>query len=220
VLARQKLGVDDSAFVYLFIGMIRPYKGVDVLLRAFAEMKDREDATLLVVGQPLNSTIRRVIESAASKDPRIKFFAGYAENNDVQTYMNAADVVVFPYRDSSLTSGAVIMAMGFKKPCIAPKLGAIEDVLDTDGAYFLEAATEGEVRVALETAYLERAKLPTMGAHNYDKCMQWSWDAVAKETVKVYRGCLGIGRCAASTADMVGISSDAASQGMRLQKKT
>jgi glycosyltransferase involved in cell wall biosynthesis len=187
--ARQKLGIDESRFVYLFLGLIRSYKGVDVLLRAFAEMKERADATLLVVGQMVDLDIWREIEVAAKEDSRIKSFPGYVENNDIQVYMNAADVVVFPYRESALTSGAVIMAMGFKKPCIATKLGAIEDVLDTDGAYLLEAATDGAVRVALETAYLERARLPMMGAHNYAKCMQWSWDVVAEETLKIYQRC-------------------------------
>jgi beta-1,4-mannosyltransferase len=195
--ARRKLGIDESAFVYLFLGLIRRYKGVDVLLKAFAEMKKQADATLLVAGHPVDSSIRREIEAAASEDPRIKFFPGYAEDNDIQTYMNAADVVVFPYRESTLTSGAVIMAMGFKKPCIAPKLGAIEDVLDTDGAYLLEAATDDAVRVALETAYLERARLPVMGAHNHAKCMQWSWDVVAEETMKVYQQCQGGTKCGA-----------------------
>ena len=128
--------------------------------------------------------------------------------------MNAADIVVFPYRDSALTSGAVIMAMGFKKPCIAPKLGAIEDVLDTDGAYFLEAVTDDAVKVTLETAYLERAKLPVMGAHNHAKCMEWSWDAIAEKTVKVYQQCLGGARSASHMVDVALESSNVPPQGV------
>jgi glycosyltransferase involved in cell wall biosynthesis len=187
--ARQKLGINGGRMVYLFLGLIRPYKGVEVLLEVFAGMKDRTDAMLLVAGQPVNSAIRKTIEAAASRDPRIKFFPGYVRDDEVQAYMNAADVVVFPYRNS-LTSGSVIMAMGFKKPCIAPKLGAIKDVLDADGAYLFDATSENAVRYALESAYTDRERLPVMGAHNQVKCRQWSWDMIARETAKVYRQCL------------------------------
>jgi beta-1,4-mannosyltransferase len=209
--ARQNLGIKDSAFVFLFLGMIRPYKGIDVLIKAFAGVKE-PDATLLVAGQPVDSDIRKAIELAAREDSRIKFLPGYSENRDIQTYMNAADIVVFPYRDSTLTSGAVIMAMGFRKPCIAPKLGAIEDVLDTDGALLIEEARVDTVRMALQTAYRERANLASMGAHNHAKCVQWSWDVIAKETAQVYRQCLGSSRTGATTVAPTLNSSNATRQ--------
>ncbi len=188
VVARQKLGIDPNQMVYLFLGLMRPYKGIEVLLDVFSKMA-LSDAMLLLAGEPVNSAIRQTIENAVSRDSRIKFIPGYVEDGDIQLYMNAADAVVFPYRNS-LTSGAVIMAMGFKKACIAPRLGAIKDALDADGAFLFEATSEDALKAALEKAYAAKDRLPAMGEHNYAKCREWSWDKIAARTAEVYLECL------------------------------
>ena len=189
--ARQKLGIEPGRMVYLFLGLIRPYKGVEVLLDVFSGMGDRKDAMLLLAGEPVNETIREVINTAAARDSRIKFFPGYAKEEELQVYMNAADVVVFPYRNS-LTSGSVIMAMGFRKACIAPKLGAIKDALDDQGAYMFDPVSGGSLKVVLESAYADRSKLAAMGEHNHERCKAWSWEMIAEKTADVYRKCLGL----------------------------
>ncbi|WP_242482112.1 glycosyltransferase, partial [Trichormus variabilis] len=62
-------------------------------------------------------------------EPNIKFIPGFVPSEKLQIYLNACDVVVFPYRDI-LTSGAVMLAMSFGRACIAPRKGCIAEVLD------------------------------------------------------------------------------------------
>ncbi len=50
--------------------------------------------------------------------------------------MNASDIVAFPYLEG-MTSGALIMAMGFGKPCIASRIGCIDQTTDSQGAFFI-----------------------------------------------------------------------------------
>jgi len=57
-------------------------------------------------------------------DKRIKVFLDFIPDNDIQIYMNAADIIVLPYLDI-LNSGVAILAMSFGKPVIAPRTGSI-----------------------------------------------------------------------------------------------
>jgi beta-1,4-mannosyltransferase len=153
--AREALGIDANAFVFLFFGWIRPYKGVDRLRDAFARL-DRSHARLLV--------------------------AGRVADDDVQLYFNACDVVVLPYR-RVLTSGAAVLAMSFRRACIASRIGCLPDVLDDGGAFFIEG--DGLLD-AMQRAVASRERLDAMGQHNLERAMQWRWEEIAATTLRVY----------------------------------
>jgi len=147
--ARQTLSLDGR--VLLFFGLVRPYKGLDVLLRGFARVADELDATLLVVGEfyedrgPYDALVEEL-----GIGPRVRVVDRYVPNEDVEMYFKAADVAVLPYR-SATQSGIVQTAYSFHLPVIVTGVGGLPDVVrDGETGYVVPpdgpAAIAGAIR--------------------------------------------------------------------------
>ncbi len=106
----------------LFLGLLRPYKGLEELLPAFRRLSD-PNASLLLAGRPRPSDYAARLAAQAADDPRVRWHPHFVPDAEVQLWMNAADAVVLPYRQIS-TSGAAMLAWSFGKPVIAPALPA------------------------------------------------------------------------------------------------
>ena len=184
-LARERLKVDMKDIVFLHFGQIRPYKGIMELITAFETLSDQK-ARLLIVGKPLNDKVALDIMNRCKNNKRIKTFFGFIPDNEVHVYMNAADIVVLPYKDI-LTSGAVIIAMSFGKPIITTSSGCIADTLDENGS-FLYLNTEGGLLKTMQRVLnTDKAKLQSMGKHNLELAQCLGWDEIGKKTYNVYR---------------------------------
>ena len=187
--ARRILGIPNSRFVFLFLGWIRPYKGVFDLLAAFKQLHSQE-LQLVLAGKTLNDDelTTQMRQKTAGHD-NIKFIPGFVPDDQIQVYLNACDVVVFPYRDV-LTSGAAILAMSFGKTCIAPRMGCIQEILDDSGAFLYDPDVEAGLFEAMNNAWQNSPDLLRMGEHNQKLADQWSWDIIAAKTLDVYLQCL------------------------------
>lgn len=190
--ARVRLQLPEKALVFLFIGNIRPYKGVPALVREFKAIATSE-MRLVIAGEILSRDLRTEIETAIDGDDRIRFRAEFLPDSEVQVHLAAADVVVFPYT-KALTSGALILAMSFGCACIAPRMGAIADTLDPDGGFLYPVTQPNALRSALLAAVEARSSLREMGQHNRSRAAQWGWDFVARQTAAIYRACLSEAR--------------------------
>jgi glycosyltransferase involved in cell wall biosynthesis len=186
--ARKLLEIDDSKIVFLFLGMIRPYKGVNELIDIFKQLH-QDNVELIIAGKPLNPNIETEINQKIQGYTNIKFKPGFVPNEEIQVYMNACDVVVFPYRNL-LTSGAAILAMSFSRACLAPKIGCLQEVLDDSGAFLYDPDTPNSLLQTINQAIGQRADLGTMGKYNRQVVEQWSWDRIAQMTGEVYQKCL------------------------------
>ncbi|UCD51000.1 MAG: glycosyltransferase [Phycisphaerales bacterium] len=199
--ARKKLGLDDSEMVFLFLGAVRPYKGVLELVDAFRTLA-ADHVSLVIAGKPLNDNFAREIERAAAGLDRVRFHPVFVQDAEVQVYMNAADVVVLPYRHI-LSSGAALLAMSFGKPCIAPAIGCLGDVLDASGAFLYDPECETGLVKSMRRAVEAKHTLGRMGAHNHDKVLQWTWEKAAEATKTLYERCLPSVNCACHNIGLV-----------------
>jgi glycosyltransferase involved in cell wall biosynthesis len=186
--AREKLGIPDSKLVMLFLGGVRPYKGVLELVESFKLLKDKR-AELLIAGKPLNSKLSSIIATEIRGCNNIRYVPSFIPEDEIQVYMNACDVVVFPYRHI-LSSGAVILAMSFGRPCIAPRTACMTDVLNDAGAFLYEPTEKGGLLWAMKCAIERKDNLRSMGKHNKKLAEQWDWNNVAEMTLEVYQRCL------------------------------
>jgi len=179
--ARKMLQLDSSDFVFLYFGQIRPYKGVYELIDAF-KMLGNAKAQLLIVGNPYDKDI--VIKNR-SENKNIKTILKFVPNEEIQIYMNAADIVVIPYKEI-LTSGAVILAMSFGKPVIAPKMGCISDILNEKGGFLYQG--EDGLLEAMKTALnTSEEKLNKMGKYNFKLAERLNWNSIAENTYEIYK---------------------------------
>lgn len=184
--ARNKLKIDEKEVVLMYFGLIRPYKGVFELVDAFKELNVPQKK-LLIVGKPCSNEISKNILKRCNKNEKIKTIFKFIPDNEIQIYMNATDVVVLPYRDI-LTSGAVILAISFGKPVIAPAIGCIPEALDREGSFLYDPSVKDGLIKAMRQAL--DFDLEKMGRHNFKLAKQLGWDKIAKKTYEVYCECL------------------------------
>ena len=118
--ARRQLGLNEGQVVHLFFGLIRPYKGLSVLLEAMALLP--EEHMLVVAGEcygswePYAQTIRQ-----HGLEERVMLHTSFVDDKDVPVYFSAADDVVLPYTHAS-QSGVTAVALHHERRVIASKL--------------------------------------------------------------------------------------------------
>ncbi len=127
--ARKKLGIEKDDYVFLFLGNIRRYKGVDRLVNAFNEISsEKPNAKLIVCGRVDDEKSAEFLERSANENAAIIYRPGFIDDRDLQTYFNGSDVTVLPYRNI-LSSGAAMLSLTFGTPIIAPSLGVIPEIV-------------------------------------------------------------------------------------------
>ena len=180
--SRTKLGYESDDTIYLFLGQIKEYKQVPNLIQSFKDISsENDDKRLLLVGNPENSELEdRIITESDGRDD-IRTVLEFVPSEELQLYLNAADVVVFPYSDI-FTSGSAILAMSFCKPIIVPDLDTLRETLDTEGTIFYDS--DKDLTGALEK--INKLNLSEMGKHNFELATQRSWDDIAEKTHHVY----------------------------------
>jgi glycosyltransferase involved in cell wall biosynthesis len=164
--ARDKLGLEDGS-VILFFGQIRRYKNVPKLVTCFRETAS-PDWILLIVGEPRDPLVANEVICGAANCNRIRLAMKFINDDCLQIYLRASDLVVLPYTDI-LNSGAAILALSFDRPVLVPAKGAMSDlqalvgkrwVMTYDGdlsAATLRAAVAwSRARLGAERAPLER----------------------------------------------------------------
>jgi glycosyltransferase involved in cell wall biosynthesis len=170
--------------VVLCFGVLRPYKGIDVLLEAFRDLDD--GAELWIVGRPWMDVgpLRR---AAAAARGTVRFVDRYVADAELPALFRRADLVVLPYRRID-QSGVLYTALAFGKAMVLSDVGGFSEVAREHGAAelvppgdpeALRAALarllgDPEARVTLE----RRAAAAAAGPY--------SWDEIARQTLALY----------------------------------
>ncbi|WP_082224249.1 glycosyltransferase [Halorubrum sp. T3] len=180
--ARKKLGIDSEEFVYLYFGQIREYKQVPKIIKCFTDIESK-NSRLLIAGNPKTKKLKRCINESASKSSNIDVVLKFVPDDEIQIYMNAADVVVLPYRDI-LTSGTAILAMSFSLPVVVPQIGCMPELLAQQSELLYEQDDRESFRKKLNAA--KSSNLTSIGEKNLAEMEKSSWDRVAEETCDIY----------------------------------
>jgi glycosyltransferase involved in cell wall biosynthesis len=178
--------VDRSpSTVYLFLGLIRPYKGLEELLPAFHSLPDA-GAALLIAGRPRPSDYAARLAAQASADPRVIWHPRFVPNDEVQRWMNAADIVALPYRQIT-TSGAAMLAWSFGKPVIAPALPAFVEPMSD--APFLGLLYDPTDPASLTEALRQAAQTdwPTQREPILAWARQFDWPGIGRQMARLYQ---------------------------------
>lgn len=171
--ARRTLGI--SGRVALFFGYIRPYKGVRILLEAFAKVVKEVEITLLIVGefyeerQPYDT----LIDELGIGD-YIRVIDRYVPNEEVETYFEAADLVVLPYL-SATQSGIVQVAYAFDKPVIVTTVGGLPDVVQDGKTGFVVPPGDPEALAGAVITFFLENRGADMAAGVADIKERFSW---------------------------------------------
>ena len=123
----EKLGLKPGKKNLLFFGLIRKYKGLDILLEAFGKLSD--EYQLIIAGEPYGSfePYQQIIDRLPNKDRIVKELK-YIKDSEVSDYFSAADLAVLPYR-SATQSGISSVSYHFEVPMIVTDVGGLKETI-------------------------------------------------------------------------------------------
>jgi D-inositol-3-phosphate glycosyltransferase len=217
--ARRALGLDPRQAVLLFVGRIQRLKGIDVLLRAAAELVrgrlERPLQVLIVGGQPSGGPERapeqrevarlRDLSSALGLEAVVRF-VGAVPQEQLPSYYRAADAVVMP---SSYESFGLVAAeaMACGTPVVASQVGGLRWIVQDGKTGFLIPWRNPRLFAEKLELILRRPALATELGHNAVEAVRpLSWGATAERLLAIYRELLAA-RQTARDAALVGAPS-------------
>ncbi len=184
---RQELGITSDRKVVLLFGTIRPYKGIDTALEAFAEvLKEVPDAVLLVAGKLWQSwdPYRCLIEDSGI-DASVKTCLEYVPSGDVYKYFEAADLVILPYHHFDSQSGVGATAVSFHKPMIVSDVGGLPELV-TDRRSVIAPGDPQTLARCMAKCLKDPSRLMAMAEGTRKVAAELSWPGIAEQTCSIY----------------------------------
>jgi glycosyltransferase involved in cell wall biosynthesis len=173
--------------VVLCFGLIRPHKGVEVLLDAFRSVPDAE---LWIVGMPRMS-LGKIERQAALMPDRVRLVPRFVPDPEIPAYFRRADIVVLPHLNAE-QSGVLHIALAFGKPLVLSAVGGFPEIAERDRAARLVPPGDPAALAAVLNELLgdegERGRLAKASASA--AAGPYSWDGIAARTLDLYRSLL------------------------------
>lgn len=178
--ARGGLGIEQSATVAAFVGSLRVYKNPEGLISAFAKVPG--DVILLVAGEAETPERAEFLQRLAEADPRVRLQIGFVPDDDLATWLRAADLSVLPY--SKVTnSGSAHLALSFDLPVLVPDepvFRELEQLVSPTWVRRYEGPISPEaIADALTWARSARGSKPDL--------TPLDWDTIAEQTLGFYK---------------------------------
>ena len=128
--AVKKLNLDEDCRYMLFFGLVRAYKGLDLLIDAFADGRLRKHPVKLIIAGEFYDDPKLYFEriDKLGLNDYVIVENKYISDADVKWYFNAADIVVQPYK-SATQSGVTQIAYHFEKPMLVTNVGGLGEII-------------------------------------------------------------------------------------------
>ena len=183
--AREQLQLPANPALVLFFGFIREYKGLDLLLEAFAHERMRDvDARLLVAGEFYDkpATYRQLAKELDIEE-KIIWHSHFIPNDQVRWYFSAADLVVQPYKRAT-QSGVTQVAYHFERPMVVTNVGGLPEMVSQGRAGYVVEPDPGEIAGAMADFFLHRRAKDLHGTLKEEK-KRFSWDKLVDSLLHI-----------------------------------
>lgn len=186
--ACRKLGLDPGMRYALFFGLVRDYKGLDLLLDAWARLKaggEARDRRLIVAGEFYGNKekyFRQIETNGLEKDVIVHDF--YIPDEDVKYYFSAADVLIQPYH-SATQSGVTQIAYNFGLPMIVTNVGGLAEIVTDDVAGYVVERDPEAIAFAFGKLYRD-GNLERFRENMALEKQRFSWEAMCERIDEVY----------------------------------
>ena len=183
-----RLGLDPANRYVLFFGLIRDYKGLDLLLDAWAQLRraGRTEGRRLIVGGEFYTArepyLNRIADNGLQDE--VLLHDRFIPDDDVKYYFSAADFVVQPYKTAT-QSGVTQIAYQFCVPMVVTKVGGLAEIVpDGRVGYVCEPTPEG-VAGAIERMY-EGDTLQRFRENCVEERRRFSWEEMCSRITELY----------------------------------
>jgi len=181
--ACRRLNINPEKNYILFFGFIRNYKGLDLLLKAFAD-KRLEQFELIIAGEyytdekPYMDIIRQT-----GTEKRIHQFTHFIADEDVKYYFCAADLVVQPYKHAT-QSGVTQIAYHFEVPMLVTNVGGLAEMVPHQKTGYVVEPLPEQIADAIADFYLHN-RHASFVAHIREEKKRFGWDRMANTILKL-----------------------------------
>ena len=185
--ARLKLNLKQDDRVILFFGLIRKYKGLDLLIEAFSLLKANPHNKLLIAGefyedkQPYLDLILKY-----KLEEQIMLLNQFIPNDDVKYYFSAADIVALPYR-SATQSGVTQVSFHFEVPTLVTNVGGLGEIIPHNVAGYVVEPNPQAIASSLED-YFENNKEQAFTEGMKQEKQKYEWSIFVNEIITLYNG--------------------------------
>jgi glycosyltransferase involved in cell wall biosynthesis len=179
----------DGKLTFLLFGKIRPYKGGDLLIEAFAALPPqlRDQARLRIVGKPYMD-VASLHAKAQAAGVSVDIETEFVDDDAIAGLFGAGTVAIFPYREIE-ASGVLFLALAHGRPIIASRMGLFAELL-TDGEHGLLAPVNDvpALTAAMQRMLTDRPFTAACAAAVQQLAGSIpGWDEIARRTVATYR---------------------------------
>jgi len=192
--ALQKLGLSkiegiENKKILLYFGFVRKYKGLDLLLEAFANLDDKDNYFLIIAGESYlsdneNAALQSLLDNHQKKQ-NIDIRLRYVSDSEVNLLFSAADANVLPYRHAT-QSGVTAIAFHFEVPSVVTDVGGLRDLIEPYNAGTIaESVTPKAIQNAIEELF-EKKETVNYGENLRIFKEKYSWENLAKKILELY----------------------------------
>ena len=186
--ARQAIAIPEDKTILLFFGFIRDYKGLDLLMKAYADVagnrksKEKSDLLLVVAGEFYNNGGQyKDLEEKLGLHGQIEWRTDFIPDDQVRFYFSAADLVVQPYK-SATQSGVTQIAYHFERPMLVTRVGGLAEIVPDGKVGYVCEVDEASVADAIgRFARMKREERDALFLPNIQKEKEkYAWEKMTK----------------------------------------
>lgn len=180
--AKRLLNIDEDYFVFLFLGSIRPYKNIDLLLEAFTNL-DGGKHKLIIAGKSNSEKLNQFILTYSNSNSNIIYDRKWIEDDEFQLYFNASDLAVLPYNIPS--SGMALLALSFECPILMPSnpmLVEYKEIISDNLIYLYQEKLDQSVLKDIK----DKLNGKEEATNNIDHLGSLDWNKLAYKTKQFY----------------------------------
>ena len=185
--ALKKLNLESKYKYILFFGLIRDYKGLDLLLNAMP-LIDNKNVKLIIAGEYYSNKefYSNLIEKNNLKD-KIIDLDGFVDHRDVRYYFCASDLVVQPYK-SATQSGVTQIAYHFNKPMVVTNVGGLKEMCPDEKVGYLVEPNKEQVAQGVNR-FFAQTDVTHMTKNIIEEKKKYSWNKLTKEIYLLANKC-------------------------------
>lgn len=185
--ALKKLNLESKYKYILFFGLIRDYKGLDLLLNAMP-LIDNKNVKLIIAGEYYSNKefYSDLIEKNNLKD-KIIDVDGFVDHRDVRYYFCASDLVVQPYK-SATQSGVTQIAYHFNKPMVVTNVGGLKEMCPDEKVGYLVEPNKEQVAQGVNR-FFAQTDVTHMTKNIIEEKKKYSWNKLTKEIYLLANKC-------------------------------
>lgn len=185
-VAKQKLHLDQTSRYLLFFGFIRDYKGLDLLIEAFADERLREFPVKLLVAGEYYSSPEPYLELIKKNNLEdwIELRTDFIPDDQVNLYFSAADMVVQPYK-SATQSGVTQIGYHFNKPMLVTNVGGLSEIIPDGKVGYVVEPESGKIADALVDFY-RNDRVAEFEENMIEEKKRFSWRNMVQTFESVY----------------------------------